>query len=308
MYRTPVAIGLIWLGASTWVAAAEPATATAAPPAKLESKFFDSNGVKIHYVERGEGTPVLLIHGFTANIQLQWVMPGLFDLLSKHYRVIALDNRGHGRSEKPLDPAQYGIEMVEDQVRLLDHLGIKQAHVVGYSMGGFITCKLLTEHPDRVLTATLGGAGWRQKGGPDDQMLIELADSLDSGQGMGPLIRFLNPPGRPGPTPEQLQQVNQMVMLLNNPKALAAVIRRWEELLVSEEKIRGNTRPVLALIGENDPLKAGVDAMVGIMPNLEVVVLPGADHMSAFGEAMFRDRLLAFLAAHSPSETAATGP
>src|SRR5262245_4176853 len=128
------------------------------PAPQTEGKFFDSNGVKIHYVVEGKGEPVLLIHGFTANAQVQWGLPGVLSALAKDYQVIALDNRGHGKSGKPHDPKQYGMEMVDDAVRLLDHLKIKKAHVIGYSMGAMLTCKFLTTYPDRVISATLGGA------------------------------------------------------------------------------------------------------------------------------------------------------
>ncbi len=123
-----------------------------------EEATFDSNGVKIRYLVEGEGEPVLLIHGFVVNKELQWGLPGTIKALAKDHRVIALDNRGHGKSGKPTDPKKYGMEMVEDAVRLLDHLKIKKAHVVGYSMGAVITAKLMVTHPDRLLSATLGGA------------------------------------------------------------------------------------------------------------------------------------------------------
>ena len=74
--------------------------------------------------------------------------------------MIAIDNRGHGLSDKPHDPQAYGINMVSDVVRLLDHLSIQKAHIVGYSMGGRIASVFLTEHPERVRTATLGAAPW----------------------------------------------------------------------------------------------------------------------------------------------------
>src|SRR5580704_16817637 len=97
---------------------------------RAEDRFFDSNGVKIHYAVEGKGEPVLLIHGFSANAQMNWGNQGIISALAKDYRVIALDNRGHGKSDKPHDPKSYGQEMVEDAVRLLDHLKIEKAHVV----------------------------------------------------------------------------------------------------------------------------------------------------------------------------------
>jgi len=124
-----------------------------------QDKFFDSNGVTIRYVEQGNGEPVVLLHGMGSSLET-WVTRGVLQNLARDYRVIAFDARGHGRSGKPHDPKQYGREMALDTVRLLDHLDIRRAHVVGYSMGGFLTSQLLTLHPDRFLTATLvAGAG-----------------------------------------------------------------------------------------------------------------------------------------------------
>ena len=124
--------------------------------------------------------------------------------------------------------------MVDDAVRLLDHLKIKKAHVVGYSMGGFITGKLIADHPDRLLTATMGGAGWSRANDMRLAFLKELADSLDEGKGIGPLIVALTPAGQPKPSDDRLKVVNQMLMLTNDTKALAAVIRGMKDLAVPE--------------------------------------------------------------------------
>ncbi len=270
-----------------------------------KDKFFDSNGVKIHYVVEGEGEPVVLIHGFTASIQMQWGLPGILSKLSKDYQVVAFDNRGHGRSGKPHDPNMYGVEMVNDVTRLMDHLNIKKAHVVGYSMGGFITDLLVATHPDRLITATLGGAGWMR---PDDSrmsFMTELADSLDAGKGIGPLINQLTPAGRPKPTEEQIDSFNQMLSLTNDPKALAACVRGMGKLNVTEAQLKANKVPVLALIGELDPLKAGVDELKSVMPDLKVVVIEDTDHMTAFRDPKFIGSLEDFLEAHSKVKPAA---
>jgi pimeloyl-ACP methyl ester carboxylesterase len=96
-------------------------TATAAMA--LEDKYFDSAGVNIRYVEQGAGEPVILLHGFTSNIERAWIDRGIFAELAKTNRVIAFDSRGHGKSGKPHDPAQYGREMGQDVIRLMDYLG-----------------------------------------------------------------------------------------------------------------------------------------------------------------------------------------
>ncbi len=270
-----------------------------------EDRYFDSDGVKIHYIVEGQGEPVMLIHGFTANIMIQWGQPGIMSKLNKDYQVIALDNRGHGKSDKPHDPKQYGPEMINDVIRLLDHLKIAKAHIVGYSMGGFMTDYLITTHPERVITATLGGAGWAKADDDRLSFMTELADSLDAGKGIGPLINQLTPAGRPKPSDEQIASINQMVMLNNDPQALAACIRGMRGLAVSEEKLRANKVPTLALIGELDPLKVGVDELEKVMPNLTVEVIDGADHLTAFFNPKFSKNLKEFLADHSQVKTTA---
>jgi pimeloyl-ACP methyl ester carboxylesterase len=261
-----------------------------------EDRFFDSNGVKIRYTVQGQGEPVLLIHGFTANIEKNWT-PDLMKTLTKDFQVIALDNRGHGKSDKPHDPKKYGMEMVEDAVRLLDHLKIKKAHVVGYSMGAMITNKLMTTYPDRFITATLGGAAGIREGG-DTKRFDAIAESLEQGKGFGPLFAALTPPGRPKPTEEQVQQMNSFLMMGNDPKALAAVARAFKDLAVAEDKLKANRIPTLALIGEIDPLKKGVDELKGHLANLKIVVIDGADHITAFSSPEFSRHLSAFLTQH----------
>jgi len=132
-------------------------TQTAVGPQAIPAPdhFFVSNGVRIRYVSVGQGEPIILIHGWAADAEM-WA--SAIQDLSRDYHVIALDCRGHGKSGKPTDPSQYGMEMVNDVVRLMDHLGIAKAHIVGYSMGGSITIKMLTANPQRFLTAVIGGS------------------------------------------------------------------------------------------------------------------------------------------------------
>jgi pimeloyl-ACP methyl ester carboxylesterase len=139
--------------------------ALATGAAALRADDFLSNGVKIHYEIAGQGEPVILIHGLASSARINWDMPGVTARLAKNFQVITLDNRGHGQSDKPEGEDQYGLEMVEDVVRLMDHLHIQKARLVGYSLGGMIAMKLLTLHPDRVKSVVLGGMGWLKAGG-----------------------------------------------------------------------------------------------------------------------------------------------
>jgi pimeloyl-ACP methyl ester carboxylesterase len=138
----------LWLG--------RPANSIAA----AESQFFDAKGVKIHFLIEGTGEPVVLIHGLDSSARVNWQMPGTIDALAKDHQVIAIDLPGYGESDKPADPAAYGEQWVDDVILLLDHLNIRKAHIVGYSMGGMVALKLIAEHPERVISGTLGGAGW----------------------------------------------------------------------------------------------------------------------------------------------------
>ena len=270
----------------------------AAPAVQAGDKSFDAGGVKIRYTDQGQGEPVVLVHGFGVNLEMQWDLPGIIKALSKDHRVIALDVRGHGKSGKPHDPRKYGAEMAEDVVRLLDHLKIKKAHVVGYSMGAMITARLLVAHPERLLTATLGGAGPARQGDPERARLVErITDSLEQGKGIGPLIEALTPAGKPKPSPEQIEAINKFFTERNDTKALVAVARSWKGLEVSDKELQANRVPVLALIGKDDPLKKGVDEVQGRLARLRVVVVPG-DHITAFAQPEFLRALRAFLDEH----------
>jgi len=102
--------------------------------------YFESGGFRLAYRDEGQGVPVLLVHGFASSSWVNWVATGWFQtLLEADYRVIAIDNRGHGLSSKTYDPeAYYPQMMADDASALLRHLGLGSAHIMGYSMGARI--------------------------------------------------------------------------------------------------------------------------------------------------------------------------
>jgi pimeloyl-ACP methyl ester carboxylesterase len=263
---------------------------------RAEDGTFDANGVKLHYTDTGgTNTPVIFVHGYTSSAAAAApIISGLKD----SYRVIALDCRGHGKSEKPHEPAKYGTNMVEDVVRLLDHLKIKKAHLVGYSMGAMISCKLATVHPERFLSVTLGSAGGIRKEDGMDVFGEMLGKSLDEGKGFGPLLGALTPPGQPQPSQEQLKQINAFLSASNDVKALACVARSFTNFTVDTPAIKAIKLPMLAIIGSGDPLKAGVDRLHSDKSDVKVVVIPGANHMSAGSHPTFVKELKAFVDGH----------
>lgn len=266
---------------------------------RVVGQFFDSGGVRIHYTDEGAGEPVILVHGFAVNADINWRQSGVVQALVKQYRVIALDDRGHGLSDKPHDTDRYGLEMVRDVIRLMDHLKISKAHVVGYSMGGFITLKLVTMYPDRLISATPCGAGWQTPADDGDAFRKTLGDSLEQRHDFSPLFQLLAPNGE-GPGRLRMWLANRTLNSINDPLALAAVIRSLGDLSVTEEQLRANKVPVLTMVGTEDPLRLGVDRMAGVMANQTIVYIQGADHLSALNDA-FIDNLKAFLDKHSES-------
>jgi pimeloyl-ACP methyl ester carboxylesterase len=267
-----------------------------------QDKFFDSQGVKIRYIDVGQGEPVVLIHGFSSDLDQSWGNPGTIDRLAADFRVVALDVRGHGKSDKPHDTASYGLPVVEDVTRLLDHLHIAKAHIVGYSMGGAITGKFIALHPDRTISAVFGGSaprtGWTAQTEKDSE---ELATSLETGHGIRPLILRLSPPGEPPPSEETIAARSRATLGRNDALALAAVQRGNKAQVITLADVNGLKMPLLAIIGSADPIKAGVDAFKRVKPELEVVVLEGATHSGERGAPArpeFRDALHAFLAMH----------
>jgi len=274
---------------------------------RTPGQFFDSAGVQFFYVDEGprDADPVILVHGFAANGDLNWRAPGIVDALKDSYRVITVDNRGHGLSGKPHDPQQYGIEMVNDIVRLMDHLKIEKAHLVGYSMGAFITLKFITTHPERLLSAMPCGAGWNKPEGDNLKMLTTLADDLDAGRGFDALVKKLTPIGKE-PSPTRSTTVNYVLKRMNDTKALAASVRGFSSLVVGEEDLRKNAVPVRSVVGTIDPLRDGVDAMKDVMAHLEVVYLDGFDHITAMQAPGLRENIRGFIDVHSTKAMQAT--
>jgi pimeloyl-ACP methyl ester carboxylesterase len=266
-----------------------------------QDKFFDSAGVKIRYVDVGQGEPVVLVHGFASDLDQNWGNLGTIDRLATDFRVVALDVRGHGKSDKPHDPASYGVAAVEDVTRLLDHLHLAKAHIVGYSMGGAITGKFIVLHPDRTISATFGGSaprlGWTAQNEKDAE---ELATSLETGHGIRPLILRLSPPGEPPPSDEVIAARSRATLGRNDALALAAVQRGNKAQVVTLADVRALKMPLLAIIGSADPIKVGVDAFKRVKPDVKVVVIEGATHRGERGapaRSEFREALHAFLSA-----------
>jgi pimeloyl-ACP methyl ester carboxylesterase len=273
-----------------------------------QDQFFDSNGVRIRYVDQGSGPPVVLLHGFSGSLETGWVETGVLPNLATDYRVIAFDSRGHGKSDKPHDPQSYGLQMGQDVVRLLDHLNIARAHIVGHSMGAGITAKLLTTNPDRFLTATLSGSAGRQGWTPEAAAAAE-AEAVEFEQGIPfrSMILRTAPTDQPKPTDEQIQAQSQQRLARNDRFAMAALVRSRGEQTFSAAQMATVQVPTLGLIGSADANLAAMQKLTSVLPTLKVVVIEGATHGGALGVARrpeFVDNFRAFTAAHKEASSA----
>ena len=243
---------------------------------------FDSDGVRIAYLDEGDGDPILLIHGFASNVVTNWVDPQWVRTLTQDgRRVIALDNRGHGQSDKLYDPARYGApEMAEDAIRLLDHLGIDRADVLGYSMGARIAAFLAFAHPDRVRSIVFGGLG------------IHMVRGM---VGAGPLAAALEAPRLEDVTNDTARSFRVFAEQTNSDlRALAACMRGPREK-VSREKLGELTVPVLVAVGSKDVIGGSGAALAELIPNAQFLDIVGRDHMKAVGDKQFKQGVLAFL-------------
>jgi pimeloyl-ACP methyl ester carboxylesterase len=261
----------------------------------MNDRYFDSAGVRLRYVERGQGEPVVLVHSYTSSLDEQWVASGILDRIAERYRAIAFDLRGHGKSDKPHEPAAYGAEMAWDIVRLLDHLSIAKAHVVGYSMGANVVSQLLTLAPQRVKSATLGGAAGRLRWSPREEAQAELeAAEMECGVLDAQLLR-LRPAREPRPRIDELRAMAAKILAGKDRLALAAIRRSNKAQVVGMDALAAVRVPVLGVVGSADPYSRDFDALKRVMPQLEMEVISGATHHSAAGSPRFTQAILDFL-------------
>lgn len=289
-------ISLSLLTLSAW----EIGSAQTAGPA-TEIGFFDSNGVKIRYTAAGEGEPVVLVHGWMSDATMWGIDAARNPKLNPPpgFRVIALDCRGHGQSDKPHDRSQYGTEMAMDVFRLMDHLKVPRAHMVGYSMGAFIVGKIAASRPDRVISAVYGGQVPLVVGAPPSgsRETAVFAKAAEEGKGMGPYILEVLPAGWTRPTLEQANVLAEFMLRGKDPKALAAAGLSFDDLQVEEKDLAACPAPALFIYGslESEHLKGRVEALRKALPKAEVVVIEGSDHMTTLVRPAFGTAIREFL-------------
>jgi pimeloyl-ACP methyl ester carboxylesterase len=243
---------------------------------------FNNGPVELAYLDEGEGDPIVLVHGFASNKEVNWVMPGWTTTLRRDgRRVIALDNRGHGQSTKLYDPAAYHTDiMAGDVAALIEHLGLGRADLMGYSLGSRISAVLAARRAELVRSVILGGAGIRlvDNAGLSDEIAKSLeAPSLDVvTDPMGKRFRAFA---------EQTR---------SDLKALAACLRGSRQP-VRMEDIRNVRAPALVAVGTKDDITGSPHELAALMPNARAIDIPDRDHMVAVGDKVFKAAAIEFL-------------
>lgn len=242
-----------------------------------------TDGTRIAFEESGDGFPVVLLHGFTETRE-SWVQAGYVDALTRiGMRVVAIDQRGHGESGRPQDASLYSTRhRVGDALAVLDALDIGRAAFMGYSMGGVLALAATASAPNRVAATVAIGAH------PFAEDLSHLRGAIAAGLDDW-ATRIEAALG--GLHPAMRQR-----LLDNDPGALSACVA-FDRIDFSQT-LAASSRPVLALLGENDPRHAWIHALAAF-DNVETMTLPGADHFESFLTARAAlPELAAFLTRH----------
>ncbi|MEP9380299.1 alpha/beta hydrolase [Aquabacter sp. CN5-332] len=244
---------------------------------------FSSDGLDLAYVEEGQGDPILLIHGFASTKEVNWINTSWFKTLTGDgRRVIAFDHRGHGGSAKLYDPNQYDTRlMAKDALRLLEHLRLQRADIMGYSMGARVTAQMALLYPEAVRSAIMGGLG------------IHLVDSIGLPTSIAEALEapslddVTDPMGRMF---RAFSDANKADL-----KALAACIRGSRQILTREQV--GEIRvPALVAVGTRDTIAGDPHALAALLPKGEALDIPNRDHNPAVGDKVFKQAVLEFLA------------
>jgi pimeloyl-ACP methyl ester carboxylesterase len=236
---------------------------------------FASDGCNIAYTDYGTGDPVIFLHGFSADFDRNFTRNA--DALSKEFRIIGIDERGHGRSDKPHDVEAYGKHFATDVVNLMDRLHIERAQVVGHSMGGVVSMYLAANDPGRFQSAVTIGNGLFH------HSELSLISWLMRGLFTWNHVKdwFGADAGNHIP---------------NDEAALVAAVRSLSELTVSEEQAAALKVPVLAMRGgpQDDPHDT-VERLVAVNPSVEMIRIEPEDHFSILANEKFQQELRAFL-------------
>lgn len=250
-------------------------------------QFFQSHDVRIAYIDLpasgAERGIIILVHGFASSHRINWVDTSWTTRLTESgFRVIALDNRGHGQSDKLYQPELYTpLIMAEDVIALMDHLHIAQADIMGYSMGARITAVLACHFQTRLRSALLGGLG------------IHLVEGNGLPPGIAEALEASSLEEVTEPVPRMFRAFADRTG--SDRKALAACMRGSRQG-VTREEVALIAVPVHIAVGTKDDIAGDPRALARLIPGAVAFDIVGRDHNLAVGDRSHKDAVLAFLA------------
>lgn len=240
------------------------------------------SGVRINYRVVGSGSPLVLIHGYTASGYSNWVASGWAEYLAGRNTLLIPDLRGHGRSQKPYSAERYSLAAMASDVRaVMDAEGVAEASVIGYSMGGLVTMELLLKQPERIPAAVIGGMGSYF---PRNRGRFSLERQHQRSEA----------PRRP-----LGEQVKFLAGYLSrfDPFAIDAVYRGVfkEGSMPDMARLAEVKQPVMVAAGTLDPFYEPAKSLAGIIPGAKFVPLPYEGHISAVRSPRFKEEAAKFL-------------
>ena len=263
-----IRIALVMLALTSTTAAQQPAAPRPATPPVMvgqKSNFFTTkDGVKIHYLTHGSsGSWVVLVHGYSDNAQRMWFNTGIAPEIAKRHRVVAIDNRNHGQSDKPTPG---GSGRASDVVELMDHLKIDRAHIHGYSMGGGIVASLLGMIPNRFITAGFGGSGMSET----DPKYRAEAEALDDAL-----------PKATGADAEGMERFRSRVAAARPAGSAAAATSATPPAAAATVDLTKLDIPILAVNGSYDNPYRKTHRLWREAKTFQNVILPNKTHLTA---------------------------
>jgi pimeloyl-ACP methyl ester carboxylesterase len=241
------------------------------------------DGVRIAYETVGEGEPVVLVHGFAASRAQNWQGPGWYETLSgAGFRVVAMDCRGHGDSDKPHDASAYDHTiMAEDIVAVMETANAHPAYLMGYSMGGFLSMHVLMDHPDLIKKLVVGGVGSAYFG-----------RALNSRDAIAEALIIEDKEAIKDPIQKRFREFAEQTG--KDRVALAACMRGNRRPFTADE-LKQSQRPVLVVCGENDVLSGAPQPLADAFADGRAVLVPKRDHMTTVGDKVYKKAVLEFL-------------
>lgn len=243
--------------------------------------------VELFYAELGAGDPVVLVMGFGGD-HLAWGFQAR--VLAERYRVVSFDNRGAGQSDAPDAPYSTAL-MADDTVRLLDALGIEQAHVVGASMGGMIAQEIALRHPERVRSLQLHCTYARPDGHTHAivQAWRAARPSLPRETYVRLQFLWLFSPRTYAERPEFIEMILGTALANPYPQTDTGFLRQGDAVLAHDtlDRLSGLRVPTLVTVGEDDILVPPRHSreLAARVPGAELHVLPGAGHVHFWEQA-----------------------